>query len=52
MAEHELDEITRQFLGIVTADSELDYRLGQVLMLFGTDMPVTHGGYAHHGWGH
>jgi hypothetical protein len=52
MTEQELDETTRRFLRIVTSDPDLDFRLGRVLMLFGTEMPVTHGGYAHHGWGY
>lgn len=43
------DNITSCFLQMVCRDSQLDYDLCQLLMLFAVDIPKTSGGYAHHG---
>jgi hypothetical protein len=42
------DQTSRDFIRLICHDPELDFRLSQLLVLFGTDMPETHGGYAHH----
>lgn len=42
------DKTTRVFIGIVTSDPEMDFRLGCLLGLFATDFPWWDNGYSHH----
>lgn len=42
------DRVSREFIRLICSDPELDFRLSRLLILFGIDMPETHGGYAHH----
>jgi hypothetical protein len=43
-----LDDNTSMFIRIITADVELDFKLGRILTLFALDPPEMWGGYRHH----